>query len=177
MNKIPIAAVITLTTLILPNIASAFSVLYLNETFASGATYNGTITFTDNTYVQTLSTLGSLSGASYGHITLTQASEFNETLYPFNELPTDTVQIRDGSTSYDYKYFDTVTFNKTTLSLTPYTRGNTVDQYTNAINYADVMVSGILSTTPNAVPVPTAVWLFGSALASFIGFNRRKPML
>ena len=28
----------------------------------------------------------------------------------------------------------------------------------------------------SAVPVPAAVWLFGSALAGFIGFNRRKPM-
>jgi len=28
----------------------------------------------------------------------------------------------------------------------------------------------------SAVPLPSAVWLFGSALAGFIGFNRRKPM-
>lgn len=29
--------------------------------------------------------------------------------------------------------------------------------------------------TPNAVPVPAAVWLFGSALAGFIGAKRKKP--
>jgi hypothetical protein len=33
------------------------------------------------------------------------------------------------------------------------------------------------STALTAVPVPAAVWLFGSALAGFLGFNRRKPML
>ncbi len=30
------------------------------------------------------------------------------------------------------------------------------------------------SITPAAVPVPAAAWLFGSALAGFIGFKRRK---
>lgn len=29
---------------------------------------------------------------------------------------------------------------------------------------------------PSAVPVPTAIWLFGSAVAGLIGFARRKPM-
>lgn len=33
------------------------------------------------------------------------------------------------------------------------------------------------TATPAAVPVPSAVWLFVSALAGFIGFNRRKPTL
>lgn len=28
--------------------------------------------------------------------------------------------------------------------------------------------------TPSSVPVPSAVWLFGSAIAGFFGFNRRK---
>ncbi len=31
-------------------------------------------------------------------------------------------------------------------------------------------------TTPAVVPIPAAIWLFGSALAGFIGFNCRKPM-
>ncbi len=30
--------------------------------------------------------------------------------------------------------------------------------------------------TPNAVPVPAAVWLFGSALAGLIGAKRKKPV-
>lgn len=41
-----------------------------------------------------------------------------------------------------------------------------------------VTASGIASTyapAPAAVPVPAAVWLFGSALAGFVGVSRRKP--
>jgi hypothetical protein len=38
---------------------------------------------------------------------------------------------------------------------------------------ADAVVYDVLVTT-SAVPVPGAVWLFGSALAGFVGFGRRK---
>jgi len=31
--------------------------------------------------------------------------------------------------------------------------------------------------TVNAVPVPAAVWLFGSALAGLLGFNRRRDKI
>lgn len=37
--------------------------------------------------------------------------------------------------------------------------------------------SAAYSTVVSAVPVPGAVWLFGSALAGFIGFGRRKPAI
>ncbi|MGD0961504.1 MAG: PEP-CTERM sorting domain-containing protein [Methylomonas sp.] len=39
---------------------------------------------------------------------------------------------------------------------------------------------GFIATPANtaaSVPVPATIWLFGSALASFIGFNRRKPAM
>ena len=35
----------------------------------------------------------------------------------------------------------------------------------------NVLISG---TAVSSVPVPGAVWLFGSALAGFVGFKRRK---
>jgi hypothetical protein len=34
--------------------------------------------------------------------------------------------------------------------------------------------TGVLAAPVSAVPVPAAIWLFGSALAGFIRFNRRK---
>jgi hypothetical protein len=34
--------------------------------------------------------------------------------------------------------------------------------------------SGAIRVEANAVPLPAAVWLFGSALVGFIGFGRRK---
>lgn len=39
---------------------------------------------------------------------------------------------------------------------------------------SDAAGDAIISGTAAVVPVPAAVWLFGSALAGFIGFNRRK---
>ena len=35
---------------------------------------------------------------------------------------------------------------------------------------------GPVDPNPSAVPVPGAVWLFGSALAGFVGFGRRKSI-
>jgi len=34
----------------------------------------------------------------------------------------------------------------------------------------------LTDATVTPVPLPAAVWLFGSALAGFVGFNRRKPL-
>ncbi|MDD4915393.1 MAG: PEP-CTERM sorting domain-containing protein [Methylococcales bacterium] len=39
------------------------------------------------------------------------------------------------------------------------------------VRFDNVVISG---TAVSAVPVPGAVWLFGSALAGFVGFKRRK---
>ena len=36
--------------------------------------------------------------------------------------------------------------------------------------------SGIFTLTPTAVPLPAGVWLFGSALAGFVGLKRRKQV-
>lgn len=41
------------------------------------------------------------------------------------------------------------------------------------IRFDNVVISG---TAVSSVPVPDAVWLFGSALAGLIGFNRRKSL-
>lgn len=39
----------------------------------------------------------------------------------------------------------------------------------------NLTITNLAATTP--VPVPGAIWLFGSALASFVGINRRKRVL
>ncbi|WP_347990151.1 PEP-CTERM sorting domain-containing protein [Methylomonas sp. AM2-LC] len=43
-------------------------------------------------------------------------------------------------------------------------------------NTSDGTVLHSFIASPATVPVPTTVWLFGSALAGFIGFNRRKSV-
>lgn len=35
----------------------------------------------------------------------------------------------------------------------------------------------VLEITQAAVPVPAAIWLFGGALMTLLGANRRKPAL
>ena len=47
---------------------------------------------------------------------------------------------------------------------------------TNSLDPATAL-SAAFKLTPSAVPVPGAVWLFGSALAGFIGMSRRKQAL
>ena len=49
------------------------------------------------------------------------------------------------------------------------------------INDGDDEINGVLGlqsdfTSQNPVPVPAAVWLFGSALIGFIGFSRRRKI-
>ncbi|MGD0958860.1 MAG: PEP-CTERM sorting domain-containing protein [Methylomonas sp.] len=48
------------------------------------------------------------------------------------------------------------------------TQGTALNNSSGNWRFDNVTISG------SAVPVPGAVWLFGSALAGFIGFNRRK---
>jgi hypothetical protein len=49
--------------------------------------------------------------------------------------------------------------------------GSNYDSQNTGGNYG---VYGTFSLTPSQVPVPGAVWLFGSALAGFFGWSRRK---
>jgi hypothetical protein len=54
---------------------------------------------------------------------------------------------------------------------------NTLDFVINNAPYAGLNPSGLLvemSGTASPVPVPATIWLFGSALVGFLGFNRRK---
>ena len=44
----------------------------------------------------------------------------------------------------------------------------------NWLTSGETKSENLINVTPSAVPVPGAVWLFGSALAGFIGAKRRK---
>jgi hypothetical protein len=47
---------------------------------------------------------------------------------------------------------------------------------TRIVNYSVSFAAAGVAEAPAAVPVPAAVWLFGTALAGFIGLNRRKTV-
>jgi len=44
----------------------------------------------------------------------------------------------------------------------------------NSITFPTPRIGGWLYTSVNPVPVPAAVWLFGTALVGLVGFGKRK---
>ncbi len=76
-------------------------------------------------------------------------------------------------------YSSTLAFNAYAFAYTSNTGANSID-WTNRVsgNLADAGQSGysINSTAVAPVPVPAAIWLFGSALAGFGLFGRRKAV-
>lgn len=56
------------------------------------------------------------------------------------------------------------------------TAGANIIHYTNAIAHLRATEGYTIQTTVSAVPVPGAVWLFGSAIAGLVGMGRRKSI-
>ena len=56
------------------------------------------------------------------------------------------------------------------------TAGADIIHYTNAIAHLRAKEGYTIQTTVSAVPVPGAVWLFGSAIAGLVGMGRRKSL-
>jgi len=54
------------------------------------------------------------------------------------------------------------------------TAGTYISQYTDAIAHLRMKEGYTIQTTVSAVPVPGAVWLFGSAIATFVGLGGRR---
>jgi len=77
---------------------------------------------------------------------------------------------------------DGVADNSVALLFPHLTAGNYIvfvggANYASQTNTAARGIGATFTLTPSAVPVPGAVWLFGSALAGFIGMKRRKNRL
>jgi hypothetical protein len=67
------------------------------------------------------------------------------------------------------------------IGISPYQDGNLFSYRISVYGYAYETLAndGILAgATINAspVPVPSAIWMFGSSLVGFVGFNRRKAI-
>ncbi|MFI3197097.1 MAG: VPLPA-CTERM sorting domain-containing protein [Methylococcaceae bacterium] len=64
-----------------------------------------------------------------------------------------------------------------TLAATPTDYGsNLINVYSDTAGYTDNGPAGSSASgfTLTAVPIPAAIWMFGSALAGLVGFGRRK---
>jgi hypothetical protein len=177
--------------------ASAFAshTVYVQETFASGAAFNGSLTFSDN-YLALLSGTGTLSGGVYGSILL------NQTYY--GGLPSDSPVagatgndfLLDGPPSGNFgtdyhNYLGFVwkvsggdlmllTQDSAGFSIEPYQSGVTTDISPATPNGATidpvrtVAVSAIAPPQTSPVPEPASLWLLGVGFAALLGTRKRK---
>jgi len=175
-KKLAVAAAFTLS-LGLVETAQADYIDALSETFASGATFNGTVTFDDGlvaTAVSGMLTGYALGTAGYvGGSVSESISWVYDPTYDYQPAPLASNWLLDASPAT----FD-ATINNSLLFTIDFTNPSapvfTNGQYDNGINTlssnADFLVSGAVT----AVPAPAAVWLFAGGFAGMSWFGRRK---
>lgn len=146
--------------------AYASVIVHLDETFESGASFSGNLTF-DDTSTNLLAVNGVLSGGSYGTDNINWVYNHGLSANPESGIYVDFLM--DGS---DPNYSHHIGISWASPVLGQLTLINSADQnYWNQIDYIDKMVS---YTVTNAVPVPAAAWLLGSGLLGLMAVVRLK---
>ena len=150
--------------------------LTLNETFASGATFSGTLTFLSD-YSNLTAVSGYLNGGPYGHDyinwiwnpTVNFASSYGPQ-YGGNFLMDGTTC---GNGCGNYTYFITLTWDFSAApNLVVATPGPILSPNGgNNVNYVDPLASGTFS---GATPEPGTLVMFGSGVIGLAGLLRRK---
>jgi len=152
-------------------VASANIVEYVNLQFASGAVWNGTITFNDG-YLGMIGTDGRVTGGAYdgAYFTWTWlhgSSQANPFDFTGDGLYDDwLVEELDGFGALIGLSWDaatSVTNNSITFTLLE-------DAYYSGLDASDLLVS----YNTNPVPVPAAMLLLGSGLAGLAGARLRR---
>jgi len=121
---------------------------------------------TSGTWATGISNTGEVSGY-YVDATGTHGFIYNGSTYTTIDDPnavTRTVNIINPNIGGT-----TVTVTGGTMVTDINSSGQIIGQYTDSTGITQSFIA-----SPAAVPVPSAIWLFGSVLAGFIGFNRRK---
>jgi len=171
MKKQLLAVIVMLLPLVLYSTGASASVVeQLHETFASGATFTGQVTFTD-AFDNILAVNGTLTGSSFGpspdRITWVwwTASETNGSGVYSNFL-------MDGTGTSSSNYLTYQQFIEINWSAAPLKLVNTgpITYLPNSINYSDQMTSYAFSS----VPLPGALLLFGPGLAGLALVRRRS---
>ncbi len=177
MKKIALLVVLVLS-MALASYAVPLPTLNLNETFASGATFTGTLTFLSD-YSNLTAVTGTLSGGPYGtdsinwiwDPTINYAAAGGYTPnFGGNFLMDGTTC---GNECGTYTYFITLTWDYSGApNLLVATPGPILSaEGGNNINYADPLVSGSFSSP---VPEPGSLMMFGSGVIGLAGLLRRK---
>ncbi len=181
-KKLTIAAALSLSMGFIES-AQADSIYALSETFQSGATFNGNVTFdVDFNAIAVNGVLTGYSTSQTGPVYVAGGSVIDSSVsesinwvdfvgnYAAAPISQNRLDDADPSGFVSNSILFTIDFTNpafpsfNTISDLTY---NGINTYSSA---ADALVSGSVA----AVPLPAAIWLFGSALAGFIGFSRHK---
>ncbi|TCK17584.1 putative secreted protein [Thiogranum longum] len=178
----------------------ALAGLFFGGSVANAALVNFTIDGTVNT--DPLVSDPSFNGTALGDLTLSASGQFDDSAFTgpgegtilFNNLSGNSLTILFGGLSFlnsaDVNYTSTDPSLAPRLSLsggalTELNYGGNagsssltsvllnVDAIDDSFNFVNATWTGI-TLTPTAVPVPAAVWLFGSGLLGLVGVARRK---
>ena len=151
----------------------------LDATFTTGQTFTGTFDYDENTNNYSSINL-SISGAEFAlsH----DYGVYDRTPYPVNSIgliwenPTNVIWDRNISSGCSNEGVECFVIDDLQFASALSSAGGLINvtgyrQWIEGIHNDQVMLSGTVSAS--AVPVPAAVWLFGSALAG-LGWMRRK---
>lgn len=160
------------------NISTSFFHASVNAVTTAGG--NGHDWYTFDTYKAGVQAFFDIDGATASlnsFIKVYDATGVNVLASNNNNTMTDagSASLRDSFLSYLFsipgKYYVSVGNTNNGTNQTILKPG---DNYTLHISLSDHTPVRPVVRTPPPVPVPAAVWLFGSAMASLLGFGRRK---
>ena len=178
-KKLAVAAAFTLSFGLVDS-AQAGYIDVLSETFASGATFNGTVTFDDNLVATAVS--GSLTGYTLGTAGYVGGSASEsiswvyDSTFDYSSAPLASNWLLDASSaSFDPTINNSLLFtiDFTNTSAPVFTSG----AFDNGINTLSSNADFLVSGTVTAVPVPSAIWLISSGFVGMGWFGRRKSTL